>query len=575
MSTSRVLVVLHPLKWGITREEAIAALGARPIAHVVTIDPTWDDGNPTWEATKQAQTKLFNDRVRPHLAAHPNDIVAYFGAAPIPLAVHFGFLLSTWPAVECYNQDQDTKKWTFPITERTGMEVVLSNIPTDEIETPGDVVLRVSASYPVHPAPVRAVVDSPFAHVGVDLKPLQKGQFQSLADQDAAVAGVISALERVLGVRPHATRIHLFVAGPVGFCARVGTRLKETVIPRVALFQYYAARTPQYEQVLDVQGAAPEVPLTADDRKFAKSVRAVWTKEFRALLNWVRTLARVGKEGTWVDRLGIPGVTAAVLPDDLRALPALGVGPFKDSLLTTEREVEGGFRFNPDTKAWSVSDRLLCEIGRRLDKAMWGRAARLFFLHEGLHVDQQGVTTETALSVGVRHPMIAEEFDFHADAWAAVHELGFSWEHGAKADPERWLRENITANTEVIWAFVSPSDAARRLELRRLRRLLIWYWQDLRVRESASLPGAVANLLSKPIISVSGPPLRSEGGRTYVELAYGSDVAPEVALLKGTRLVRYGSTDAVNLGAALAGLRELDPGPLKRALAGLFETIRG
>ncbi|MCB9778547.1 MAG: SAVED domain-containing protein [Alphaproteobacteria bacterium] len=576
MSAPRTLVLLHPLKWGITREEALEALGDRPIAGIVFIDPAWDDANPTWETTRQAQERLFEQRVRSHLEANPNDVVAYFGAAPIPLAVHLGFLLSTWSVVECYNQDQDTKKWAFPTAERTAVEVTPSNLPTDEIETPGEVVLRVSASYPVHAVQVRPAVDSPFAHVAVDVKPLQKGQFQSLADQDAAVSTVINAVEGVLGVRPQANRLHLFMAGPVGFCASVGTRLKATIVPPVALYQYNAAGDPKYQHVLDLQGTAPETPLTAEDRDFADGVRAAWNEEFQRLVAWVRTLARVGNgAGSWVDRLGIPRVTSDVLPDDLRALPALGVGPFKDSSLTTERDVDGGFIFDPDDRAWSVSDRLLCQIGRRVDKTMWGRAARLFFLHEGLHVDQQGVTTETALSIGVRHPMIAEEFDFHADAWAAINELAYSWELGAQDDPKRWLRDSIAVNTEVIWAFVSPAQASRRLELRRLRRLLIWYWQDLRVREAADLAAAAKDVLSKPVVSLSGPPLRSEGGRTFLELACVSEVGPEIALLKGVRLVRYGSTDAVDLGAALAGLRALDPGPLKRALAGLFETIRG
>lgn len=71
MSIERTLIVLHPVLWAITRDQALEALPPerREGAQVVTIDLPWptDGRPPNWADLKARQEQQFAEKVRPHL----------------------------------------------------------------------------------------------------------------------------------------------------------------------------------------------------------------------------------------------------------------------------------------------------------------------------------------------------------------------------------------------------------------------------------------------------------------------------------------------------------------------------
>src|SRR5690606_5018219 len=104
-------------------------------------------------------------------------------------------------------------------------------------------------------------------------------------------------------------------------------------------------------------------------------------------------------------------------------LPGIAaLGPVLTSVDLERTEVDG-FRFDRDASVWLLSDDLLLAITRRLETEVDRRAAaRLFFLHEGLHEQVHGLSGAMSPSVG-RFPRVLEELDYQADAWALLHEL--------------------------------------------------------------------------------------------------------------------------------------------------------
>jgi hypothetical protein len=575
--SGRTVILLHPVLWGVSRDEVDDALPPerRNISHVVSIDIPWSSDTPhaDWTKLKRMQEEQLRERLLPHLRQYPEDTVAYFGAAPIPLAMHLGFLIPTWARVEVYQQHHDEKHWRYAELARSSVQLSRSNVPSDRNELNGDVVLRVSASYEIDPTELTPLVESSIAHVGVSVDPLERDNLRSAADLDDAARTVIDSLEEALRHRPGADRVHLFLAGPVGLAFRIGSLINPTVVPPVSVYQYDRSSTPRYNYAFDLQDGAAPVSLDDNARTFAATVREAWTTEFDHIIEWARRFP-TERTGPWLNRLALPAVDASALPPAMVDLPTIAAGRFKDTQLSAVRDVRDGFRFDQETRRWEMDDGLLHAIGQRLAPEDWARAARLFTLHEAVHLDAQQVTSELAFRIGVRHPLIAEEFDFRADAWAMLHELAYAWS-SAEADPVGWLRRSVHVNTEIIWAFTEPAEATRRFELRRLRRLTVWYWQLLRLRDVGDLSEAVRRLLDKPVISLSGPPIHSVGGRTYLQLDRAVEFDPEAALLRGNRLIREGTSDAMDLRAAFDGLRHVDPRSLRRALAGLFANVGG
>src|SRR4051812_18467469 len=64
-----------------------------------------------WHDARLRQVRLFEERVMPALLAHPAYRVAYFGLAPVPLAIHLGYLFGSMRAVDIYQLHHEDKDW--------------------------------------------------------------------------------------------------------------------------------------------------------------------------------------------------------------------------------------------------------------------------------------------------------------------------------------------------------------------------------------------------------------------------------------------------------------------------------
>lgn len=570
------IVLLHSVLRPITEDEArdaITARGRQGTLLFVSVELPWST-DPDWQGLRTVQERLFVELIQPRMRLHPDASVAYFGAAPVQLAMHLGFLVSTWTKVDVYQHHHAEKHWRWRTEERTEISTRRDNVPTDRNETTGDVRLRVSVSFPVLSEDANSVAPAAIADAAISSDQLELDAIQSPADLEAVATDVMGVVHDILAHRPGAERIHIFLAGPVGLAFRIGTMLNPTVVPPIATYQYHRSREPKYEWSFDVNGTETTPALSHDLEDLANRVRAAWKFALDELTKWVRTRSGSGapKNRRWLGAIGLDRVSDRDLPLSLQSLPALGVGKFKSSKVSDIREVTDSFRFDQDRNQWDLDDRLLAAIGRRLDPTDWPRAARLFFLHECLHQEGQALTEDTAYQIGQRHPFLAEDFDYRADVWALLHELKFSMDIDESVHTTQWLRDGIEINAEIIWAFVPEHEARRRIELRRLRRFTIWYWLHAALRKCKDGLEAVRLLLDKPVVSLSGPVVHSVRGRTFLLLDRPFEVDPEAAVLMKNRLRRVGESGAVPLREAFEGLRGRDPKPMQRALRGFFDS---
>src|SRR5262249_6227831 len=152
---------------------------------------------------------------------------------------------------------------------------------------------------------------------------------------------------------------------------------------------------------------------------------------------------------------------------------------------------EDGFRFDRTSRSWQLGDDLLAVLagafsvdGERL------RAARMLLLHEGIH-ERHRLTPATNVQIGL-FPKIVEEVDYQADVWALLHEYRLAKSSAGQLDARRFFLDQIRILTRTLWAFDAGAGPLYEIQVRRLNRYLIWYWQFLRIERVRELADIAA-----------------------------------------------------------------------------------
>jgi hypothetical protein len=171
------------------------------------------------------------------------------------------------------------------------------------------------------------------------------------------------------------------------------------------------------------------------------------------------------------------------------------------------------------------------------------------------------------LSKGIgRFPKVLEEMDYHADVWTMLYEHALTDVDSPSqvSEPRRFFQSLIRVATETMWAFDDDGQPLRQIQVRRLNRYLIWYWQYLLLERAPASPrGApfedVLDLLPhRPIIELAGPTLLTQEERVFITLDAPRMMTPELCVYHQGRLYRHGPRVDFSLSALLEGVRARD-----------------
>jgi len=247
-------MLVHDVLSPIDVQSARAALGAVHAFGEPLIVRT-ELGALPWAAEARWQEGLLRQAVARLRNAVPR--LAVFSLAPIPLAIHLGFILSDRIAVDCFQFDRDRQSWSWAedACACDDDELTLSGVPAGGVGDEVDVVVRVSLSARVRPADTRVVV--PGAKCEVDLACREPSvhwlrRRDQLTNLGRQLRGVLAALENAF---PNCRGIHLFYAGPTGGAVVVGQQVNPRMNPPVHLYQYDRNGTPRHQYALTLGGA--------------------------------------------------------------------------------------------------------------------------------------------------------------------------------------------------------------------------------------------------------------------------------------------------------------------------------
>lgn len=520
-----------------------------------------------WAAAQATIIDVFRASIEPELRKDAR--VVYLGATPIPLAMQLGYLLADWVRVDAYQRHHETGDWAWPPRSRAAPSVRTAGIVSElRAPTPCDIIVRLTSGPEISVAATAAMVPDALMAVDITLEPRGRDALEQPEDVENLADAFRAALDDLSDRLPRAT-FHLFAAVPVAMALKLGTRVSSTRHRPVLVYQLVAREDERFRLAFELQGPATSGRriLTAEEVERAAKERAMWAEELRALA------ARAGASespASW--RRDHPALERS--PWD--RLPELSAISRVLTDVDLERTDVDGFRFDGAQRVWLLSDELLLAIAHRLDREADRRAAaRLFFLHEGLHEEIQGVTEATSASVG-RFPRVLEDLDYQADAWALLHELQAGpalGERSNEADASTRMRKLIWIATETFWAFDAGDSALAEIQVRRMNRYLLWYWQSVRMERLSTEREVIDLLAVKPVLELAGLPTFLRGGRPAYRLDLQRANRLELAVVEGVTLQRRPEGQPHPWGELVEGFRARSGDAILRSLHGVADNL--
>jgi hypothetical protein len=277
---NRLLVVSHPILANISRDEIERAVpesqraGGWDLVEIVPLRAALGKLHEIdWSAANEAQDRWFAERLQREIKDRCR--LAYFGFAPIPLALHLGYRIERGIKVDVYQRHHILEDWEWPLDRPLSTQSLLRpmNFPDHGSTDPGPVVIRISTSHRIAPAETAEVVPKSLAEVDVALSDPGEDALATRGALAEVVTAFNSALARLKRLFPNITTVHLFAAIPVGLAFRLGTQINPTIYPKVVTYQYWAKGLPRYRRAIVLtedggavsSGAAPGIPAHSVD----------------------------------------------------------------------------------------------------------------------------------------------------------------------------------------------------------------------------------------------------------------------------------------------------------------------
>ncbi len=587
----KYIIIKHSILRNISDEEVLELFsGEDEVLKTFEIQPESTTqhkiGEIAFENAALLQKEYVDKEVLPFIKKHPEAIIVYFGAAPVPLAVHLGYLLGNWHNHEIRLLNHTNQNWHWANENKDGRLPIFKKYVLDDIEGGGNIVFRVESSFEMQANDTNEGLNSIVKQVELKLDKIDKEAFQSVVQSRLFVEDFEEGIDSIINKFPGAETIHLFAAVPVGIAYLMGTKIRPNLNKRIALYQYDANRNPKYDRVLMLsQAQIVQEPIKGKIKKEIQEVRAKFGEEVNGK---IVAFANEKSESNSKAENNLSWFASSLPKDSYSeyevdywsSLPSLFNTIIKDTVVDVEtNNVPGGFTIldGPPAK-WQIDDRFIQWLYKRFNKNQTKVqcALRLFLFHEAVHYHHH-LTAYTANEAG-GFPRILEEVDYQADVWAMIHEFSFSKMYYSVEvkDIKVFFKNLIETATETMWAFDDAGSAIRdEIQIRRMNRYLIWYWQLLRIEDSncKSLKDIVIILSHKPLVEMNGLLIKTNGRRVLFDLLNYKAASLEIGALQNNKIHRRGNTPNIDLSKIVEGFKERSGPAILTALKAFYKEI--
>ncbi len=603
------IIIRHALLTTITEEQAISAIEkANPAVERSTFQSV-KIGSVTegvishgalsqlhWQLEANHHKKIVEGELYPLMEKYPDYKIVYFGAAPVALATFLGSLIGTWKAVEIFLQHHHGEKdWyqLLPTSEEGNKEtdlpkIVSTGVPKEENKTLDDISIAITTSYSIEQKELEESIGSHLAkEITLSLEPLtmdvpEVALLGGMADEFGDI------LHQVTNNLKYIDTIHLVAAVPVGLAFLLGTKVSANVHRSIQLYQYDKNTTPVYTPVLKL-GEALEVPfvLTEEQQQMVAAQKQQFQqKDWKEIQSFIKDQGRNHKKAqSWLDDFYNLKEGAAIKKafgySFWNDLPAIHQTPLQESKFSLEEPKKELFDYDRIQETWLLDNILWYKINNQLaqEGEKNNRAIRLLLFHEGMHYWKHNLKGSTTQGIG-RFPKILEKADYQSDVWAMWYEYAYSERYDIdtveKGDASTFFIRTIDYALATMWAFDDQGANLDDMQIRRVNRYLIWYWQRLRLAEKKCKDlGDVASVLSEmPTIELKGLYAKTEGHRLFYRFDKMDDDELELGVLWSNKIVRIGgNVGNFSIKQLIQAFKERDSTAILESLQSAYDFI--
>lgn len=584
MNNPKGLIILkHEFFQSITNDECIKALppGYEGLdRQFITVAPESLRLNDLYSAPQPQialmQRRFFINAIEPKLRELVGYKILYFGLAPIPLAIDLGQQFHNFRDIEIFQLHHVNKTW-YQETDHTvipSFDLQINALPQPKQKGINELVLRLSISHKVKAQDTQEVFPDA-AEVDIELTNPNEDAIGSRENMATIGEAFKTAMDVIAGNESNLSVIHLFASIPTGLAFLIGTKISPNIHPLVQTYQYSATEQPKYNKAVLIKGAIDDiVALTDEQRATAKQLRTIADQELQgSIKDFLRANIRDSKGRQWYYGI-IPELSPGIMQDRFwRELPAISeTSLLSDSIDTTMPDVNNGFYWT-DSR-WFIDDSFFIALNNRLktpDEIK--KAIRLFLFHEALHYKKHKLGTNNATDIG-SFPKVLETADYQADVYGLMNEYGYIINNGIDIlDVKKFFLDSIDIATETMWSFDDRGHNLEEIQIRRLNRYLIWYWQYVRIeKEGSSIDSIIQILEEKPVIEVNGMKTKDGGNRFFYDLTRRTSSHLEIAIFKDNEVTRHGSSSPIPIESLIEGVKKMDATLLKHVLRGLRDA---
>lgn len=570
MDTPKGLVILLHNGFGkITVAEALKALpeawhridrGVFEInySELLDLSKLYDTG---YDQYALEHRRFFANKILPYLYEHADYKIIYFGLAPIPLCIDFGHLFHNYRDVLIFQKHHVTKEWGYDYKSDSDEpnDLTTSGIPDKNQKGITDALVRFSISHPINPDDSFEILPNA-AEVDISLNKPNEDAINTEQKMIEAGEAIKHVFDELSNNRSSLDKIHLFAAIPCGVAFLTGIKISPNIHSFIQTYQHSRTREPKYTKALLIKGQiAVQRKITEDEKKVSKELRDKSDKQLKSEIKGYLTFnENMSRNRTWYQGL-IPLLGQAIMNEQFwKNLPALYETSLNDDAFDFETEVvNNGFFWRMNK--WYVDDNFFIAVNRRLkneeDILM---AVRLFLFHEAIHYKKHKLTELTAINIG-SFPKVLETADYQADVYAIMNEYGYhSKMIGDITDPKTFFLYAIQVATETMWSFDDAGIELEEIQIRRLNRYMIWYWQYARIeKDGNSLDEIISILEEKPVIELNGLKTKEENNRFFYILEKRRDQPLELGIFHNNELIRDGSATNMAIENLVQGVKEM------------------
>ncbi|AEW02230.1 hypothetical protein A4D02_34715 [Niastella koreensis] len=563
-----ILLVLHNGFAKITVTEALSALPStfhsldREIvevsySHLIDLSKLYDTG---YEQFALEHRRIFANKIAPHLTNHPDYKTVYFGLAPIPLCIDFGHLFHNHRDFLIFHKHHVTKEWYIDLGATDNLNPInITGIPDINQKGISNALIRLGISHPINPEDTFEILPNA-AEIDIALENPDEDAITTPNSLVEVGMAVKEAFDQLSNNRSNINRIHLFASIGCGMAFTIGTKISPNIHSYIQTYQYSRTRDPKYTKALLIKSQLrTERKIGETEREIIDRLRLISNEELvNKIHKYMDHNENMSRNRIWYQGI-IPRLKPEIMSEDFwKDLPALYETSLKNDSFDLETKTVDGFYWSKNK--WVIDDGFYLSIHNRIEsEGDILQAIRLFLFHEALHYKKHKLNSYTVIEIG-SFPKVLETADYQADVYAIINEYGYYAQMIKEVNNTKdFFLNAIKVATETMWSFDDCGVELEEIQIRRLNRYMIWYWQFARIeQEGNDLNSIISILEEKPVIEINGLRTKEENNRFFYLLERRKDSPLELAIFHKNELLRNGSALNMPIENLVNGVKSMN-----------------